>query len=82
MAIRVPFCSLCSTGTEIGWSGGPAQTRSVDFDAHGLCGKVHRHARPAQLFSRIRRGEAGHFHHVAGPYLLRYEQEASFREDI
>lgn len=33
------------------------------------------------FFSRIRRGEAGHFHHVAGPYLLRYAQEASFRED-
>lgn len=32
-------------------------------------------------FSRIRRGEMGHFHHVAGPYLLRYAQEASFRED-
>jgi transposase-like protein len=32
-------------------------------------------------FSRLRRGEMGHFHHVAGPYLLRYAQEASFRED-
>lgn len=32
-------------------------------------------------FSRIRRGEMGHFHHVAGPYLLRYAQESAFRED-
>ncbi len=32
-------------------------------------------------FSRIRRGEMGHFHHVAGPYLLRYAQESGFRED-
>jgi len=32
-------------------------------------------------FSRLRRGEMGHFHHVAGPYLLRYAQEAAFRED-
>jgi transposase-like protein len=32
-------------------------------------------------FSRLRRGEMGHFHHVAGPYLLRYAQEASWRED-
>jgi hypothetical protein len=24
---------------------------------------------------------AGHHHHVAGPYLLRYAQEASWRED-
>ncbi len=32
-------------------------------------------------FSRLRRGEIGHFHHLAGPYLLRYAQEASWRED-
>jgi hypothetical protein len=25
--------------------------------------------------------EAGHHHHIAGPYLLRYAQEASWRED-
>lgn len=33
------------------------------------------------FFSRIRRGEIGHYHHVSGPYLLRYAQEAAFRED-
>jgi hypothetical protein len=33
------------------------------------------------FFSRVRRAEAGHHHHVAGPYLLRYAQEASWRED-
>jgi transposase-like protein len=32
-------------------------------------------------FSRLRRSEVGHHHHVAGPYLLRYAQEASWRED-
>jgi len=32
-------------------------------------------------FSRLRRGEAGHYHHIAGPYLHRYAQEAAFRED-
>jgi transposase-like protein len=32
-------------------------------------------------FSRLRRGELGHHHHVAGPYLLRYAQEAAWRED-
>lgn len=32
-------------------------------------------------FSRLRRAEAGHHHHIAGSYLLRYAQEASFRED-
>jgi transposase-like protein len=33
------------------------------------------------FFSRMRRGEIGHHHHIAGPYLLRYAQEASWRED-
>jgi transposase-like protein len=32
-------------------------------------------------FSRIRRAEIGHHHHIAGVYLLRYAQEASWRED-
>ena len=34
-----------------------------------------------EFFSRIRRAEAGHHHHIAGFYLLRYAQEASWRED-
>jgi hypothetical protein len=32
-------------------------------------------------FSRLRRGEAGHHHHISGDYLLRYAQEAAWRED-
>jgi transposase-like protein len=32
-------------------------------------------------FSRLRRAEIGHHHHIAGAYLLRYAQEASWRED-
>jgi transposase-like protein len=32
-------------------------------------------------FSRLRRGEMGHHHHIAGAYLLRYAQEAAWRED-
>lgn len=32
-------------------------------------------------FSRLRRAENGHHHHIAGAYLLRYAQEASWRED-
>jgi transposase-like protein len=34
-----------------------------------------------EFFSRMRRAEIGHHHHVAGPYLLRYAQEAAWRED-
>jgi hypothetical protein len=29
----------------------------------------------------MRRAEIGHHHHLAGAYLLRYAQEASWRED-
>jgi hypothetical protein len=29
----------------------------------------------------MRRAEIGHYHHVAGPYLLRYAQESTWRED-
>jgi transposase-like protein len=34
-----------------------------------------------EFFSRMLRAEQGHHHHIAGPYLLRYAQEASWRED-
>ena len=33
------------------------------------------------FFSRMRRGEIGHHHHVAGVYLARYAQESAWRED-
>lgn len=32
-------------------------------------------------FSRIRRAELGHHHHIAGPYLSRYAREMAWRED-
>ena len=34
-----------------------------------------------EFFSRMRRVEIGHHHQIAGAYLLRYAQEASWRED-
>lgn len=34
-----------------------------------------------ECFSRLRRAEIGHHHHIAGAYLLRYAQEAAWRED-
>ena len=33
------------------------------------------------LFSRLRRAEIGHHHHLAGAYLARYAQESAWRED-
>ncbi len=34
-----------------------------------------------EFFSRMRSAEIGHHHHIAGACLLRYAQEASWRED-
>jgi hypothetical protein len=34
-----------------------------------------------EFFSRMRPAEIGHHHHISGDYLLRYAQEASWRED-
>jgi transposase-like protein len=34
-----------------------------------------------EFFSRMRRAEIGHHHHISGVYLLRYAQEATWRED-
>ena len=33
------------------------------------------------FFSRLRRAEVGHHHHIAGVYLTRYAQESAWRED-
>src|SRR3954447_14942781 len=33
------------------------------------------------FFSRARRGEIGHYHHLSGVYLLRYARELAWRED-
>lgn len=48
----------------------------VAYSLEGACTNL-----AESYFSRLRRGEMGHHHHVAGPYLLRYAQEAAWRED-
>lgn len=51
-------------------------------EAYSLLDKAQTHTNNAEgYFSRLRRAEIGHHHHVAGPYLLRFAQEAAFRED-
>jgi len=62
----------------------------VQHDITRLCttirslrGEPERRARNATLvaepfFSRLRRAEMGHHHHVAGPYLVRYAQESAW----
>ncbi|MGH6877815.1 MAG: IS1595 family transposase [Rhizomicrobium sp.] len=47
-----------------------------DYSADGACTNM-----AEEHFSRLRRAEIGHHHHIAGTYLLRYAQESSWRED-
>jgi len=47
------------------------------YSSHDDCSTNHAES----FFSRLRRAEIGHHHHVAGPYLLRYAQEGAWRED-
>jgi transposase-like protein len=48
-------------------------------EAYSLDGACTNNAE--SFFSRMRRGEIGHHHHIAGPYLARFAQEAAWRED-
>jgi hypothetical protein len=54
-------------------------TRINHEEAYSLDGACTNWAE--EFFSRMRRAEIGHHHHIAGAYLLRYAQEASWRED-
>jgi transposase-like protein len=50
-------------------------------EAYSLGGEKAVHTNNAEgFFSRMRRGEIGHHHHVAGPYLIRFAEEAAWRE--
>ena len=48
-------------------------------DAYSLDGACTNWAE--EYFSRLRRAEVGHHHHISGVYLLRYAQEAAWREN-
>jgi hypothetical protein len=49
-------------------------------EAYSLGGGIHSY-NAERFLSRMRRAEIGHHHHLAGPYLIRFAQEASWRED-
>ena len=59
---------------------GFAMQRINHQDDHSIDGACTNGAE--SYFSRLRRGELGHHHHIAGPYLARYAQEAAWREDL
>ena len=51
-------------------------------EAYSLLDAAQTHTNNAEgFFSRMRRAEIGHHHHIAGPYLLRFAHEAAWRED-
>jgi hypothetical protein len=51
-------------------------------ESYSLLDAAQTHTNNAEgFFSRMRRAEIGHHHHLAGPYLLRFAQEAAWRED-
>jgi hypothetical protein len=51
-------------------------------EAYSLQDAAQTHTNNAEgFFSRMRRAEIGHHHHVAGPYLVRFAQEMAWRED-
>ncbi len=51
-------------------------------EAYSLGDAAETHTNNAEgFFSRMRRGEIGHHHHIASPYLIRFAQEAAWRED-
>ena len=52
-------------------------------EAYSFGGAKAIHTNSAEsFFSRMRRGEIGHHHHVAGPYLIRFAEEAAWRENL
>jgi hypothetical protein len=51
-------------------------------EAYSLGGEYGINTNSAEsFFSRMRLGEFGHHHHIAGPYLIRFAQESAWRED-
>jgi ISXO2 transposase-like protein len=54
--------------------------RSNHQEAYSLPGGIFTNDAES-FFSRMRRAEIGHHDHLAGSYLIRFAQEASWRED-
>ena len=55
---------------------GETNNHQLAYSDHGACTNG-----AESFFSRMRRAEAGHHHHIAGVYLGRYAQESAWRED-
>jgi hypothetical protein len=79
---RIAKGSIVNADEAKSWDGlhGKYEMRRINheeaYSADGACTNM-----AEEYFSRLRRAEIGHHHHVAGVYLLRYAQESSWRED-
>jgi len=79
---RVNVGTVVNADEATGWNAleGKYEMKRINHkEAYSLNGACTNQAE--SYFSRLRRGEMGHFHHVSGPYLLRYAQESAWRED-
>jgi len=79
---RIELGTVVNADEASGWNdlGSKYEMRRINHqEAYSLDGACTNQVE--SYFSRLRRDEMGHFHHVSGPYLLRYAQEASWRED-
>jgi len=68
--------ATCSGSVRPASSGEEQATAKTRYSLDGACINW-----AEEFFSRMRRAEIGHHHHIAGQYLLRYAQEATWRED-
>ncbi len=79
---RVAKGSIVNADEAKSWDGlhGRFEMRRINHEeAYSMDGACTNMAE--EYFSRLRRAEIGHHHHVSGAYLLRYAQESSWRED-
>ncbi len=79
---RIAKGSIVNADEAPAWNAlhGKFEMRRIDHqEAYSMDGACTNDAE--SYFSRLRRAEIGHHHHVAGVYLLRYAQELSWRED-
>jgi transposase-like protein len=89
-AAAVPFiASRVAAGTKLmadeaaAWNvlHGRFEVSRIDHgQVYSLSGGIYTNGAEG-FFSRMRRAESGHHHHIAGPYLHRYAQEMAWRED-
>ena len=80
---RIDRATIVHADEAAGWNAlhGRFDTKRINhqtaFSLAGACTNA-----VESLFSRLRRAEIGHYHHLSGPYLDRYAREIAFREDL